>query len=882
MLKPPRWLVLLAQLAFAAVAAGQSTTSAQSTAQPTGQTFKAGTDIIPVEVSVVDGNGQPVTGLRPEDFSVAVEGLARPIRSVQWIATRNELPLPARPPREANVSVSASGGANRLLVIAVDEGHLGFGTNQAIVRTAARLMDRLGAGDLVAVARLPGGGGVEFTSNRSRIEDALRQVKGTTPAPQLSGRVYLTEAIDLANGARFEWPRALQRECGQPPNPRERGLGLCAENLALIAHAMLVEEDAKAVALLGGLERLVASLADTSVPATIVLISEGLHLGVREGLLGRLTRVAGASRVTLHVVKPALAAVDIRDHSAPPSPAAEDAVLRDGLEKLADQMGGEFRTAVASGEGAFAAVAAELSGYYLLGIEPAAADRTGRPRDIRVTVSRRGARVIARRFFVVEDATSLRRTGPGMERLLVGAVPASGVALKVATYQTLDDDADKVRVLLSAEIGSPVEAPQLLDVGYVLLDDSGRVVHAESGRHTVTPSRDGVPSPGLYVAAFSAPPGDYVVRFGAIAPDGNEGSVHHSLRLTLTRRPGNLLLSDLLVGVEPACGGPPRFAPSAIVDGPRAAAVLQIAAMDRTPSHRVSVRFELVAERDGPLLGRWAAGALPSAQPGRHEFSGAIPLHLVPPGEYLLRAVVTTDVDTVVERHFRFEPGRVTDFRAALRSTTAVASRFLDLDDVRDSIDALRRLHPVSAALDVLVNEARAGRFVTAPETATRPREDVAMVTFVGGLAALQSGKIALARTLFEFVQRVAPDFREARFYIGAAHALNHDDQLAIEAWQSLRPDWRPSTLAPPLVEALLRRGRFDAAASVVSQSLDAWPTDDAGLLLLSMQLLYMRSLETSLTEAETARFGAWADHYEGLGGEWAGLVRAWRQALRP
>ena len=346
---------------------------------------------------------------------------------------------------------------------------------------------------------------------------------------------------------------------------------------------MLVDEDAKAVALLSGLERLVASLADVSVPATIVLISEGLHLGVREAMLGRLARDAGASRVTVHVVKPALAAVDIRDHTAPPSPAAEEAVLRDGLEKLADQMGGEFRIAVSSGDAAFASVATELSGYYLLGIEPLAADRTGRPRDIRVSVSRRGTRAIARRFFVVEDAAPRRFTGPAMERLLVSAVPASGVPLKVATYQTLDDDPDNVRVLLSAEIGSPVEAARLLDVGFVLLDDSGRVVRAESGRLIVNPARDGVPSPSLYVTGFSARPGTYVVRFGAIAPEGNEGSVHHTLRLALTRKPRNLLLSDLLVGVEPASGGPPRFTPSAIVDGPRAAAVLQIATLDRSP-----------------------------------------------------------------------------------------------------------------------------------------------------------------------------------------------------------------------------------------------------------------------------------------------------------
>src|SRR5262245_66500496 len=48
-------------------------------------TFQARTDVIPVDVSVVDGRGQPLRDLTAADFTVRIDGQPRRILSAEWI-----------------------------------------------------------------------------------------------------------------------------------------------------------------------------------------------------------------------------------------------------------------------------------------------------------------------------------------------------------------------------------------------------------------------------------------------------------------------------------------------------------------------------------------------------------------------------------------------------------------------------------------------------------------------------------------------------------------------------------------------------------------------------------------------------------------------------
>jgi hypothetical protein len=122
-------------------------------------------------------------------------------------------------------------------------------------------------------------------------------------------------------------------------------------------------------------------------------------------------------------------------------------------------------------------------------------------------------------------------------------------------------------------------------------------------------------------------------------------------------------------------------------------------------------------------------------------------------GEHRLKATVAAPgIETIViERSFAYEPAVPT---------------WLDPVVTRPLIEALEQRLPTSPLLAAYVAQAKAGEFVTAPEADTRSDADLAMVTFVGGLAALRDDKPALARALFQQTLRKAPGFAGALFYL--------------------------------------------------------------------------------------------------------------------
>lgn len=116
-------------------------------------------------------------------------------------------------------------------------------------------LTRPARGDFVGVARIPDGGGVEFTHDRARVTDALRQIKGRPVRPRRSRvTVHLSEAADYADAQRFQWPAALRRECGEPSS---FGYGPCVAAMQTEAHELLLEEEAKLATFTGMIRRLI-------------------------------------------------------------------------------------------------------------------------------------------------------------------------------------------------------------------------------------------------------------------------------------------------------------------------------------------------------------------------------------------------------------------------------------------------------------------------------------------------------------------------------------------------------------------------------------------------------------------------------------------------
>ena len=89
------------------------------------QPFKAGTEVVAIEVTAIDADGNPVPDLGIADFTVLVAGRPRSIQSAQFI--RTEPASVMRPPREAGVSTNTLPTSGRMLLLVVDESNLRMG-----------------------------------------------------------------------------------------------------------------------------------------------------------------------------------------------------------------------------------------------------------------------------------------------------------------------------------------------------------------------------------------------------------------------------------------------------------------------------------------------------------------------------------------------------------------------------------------------------------------------------------------------------------------------------------------------------------------------------------------------------------------------------------
>src|SRR5687768_1692884 len=175
--------------------------------------FETGAEVVLVDVTVSSANGEPVTGLTAADFKLTVNGQPRQVHTVQFISSRG-MAAPVEAPRLADSTSNDNPSTGRLLLFAVDENYLRIGSARAVLTTAERVMNTLAPGDLVGLARLPTGrGGVEFTTDRSRIKRALSGVMGGQPS-RLNDRLRLSEAHAFEIGDTGTWQQVLNRECG--------------------------------------------------------------------------------------------------------------------------------------------------------------------------------------------------------------------------------------------------------------------------------------------------------------------------------------------------------------------------------------------------------------------------------------------------------------------------------------------------------------------------------------------------------------------------------------------------------------------------------------------------------------------------------------------
>ena len=523
-----RSFILAAAIVAASVAMQAQQTPAPQTPQVPRPSFATKAEIVLVDVNIVDRDSKPVPTLTQGDFELEVNGQPRKIESLQFIST---VPTntTAATPREQAYASNEGQTTGRLLLFVIDEGSLRVGANRSVLRAAQSLFTRLAPGDLIGLARLPHGvGGVEFTSDRTRISDALMKIGGAASTNIGMMHVNITEAWALENNDMSTFQQAVDRECSGATGPERES---CANQVETDARQLLLDASSRARATLASLEGLLRGLAQLKTPVNIVFISEGMFVARDRTNMAELGRLAAMARATIHVIRPSQQFFDIEDRSPGGSSRFfDDGLMSEGLEQVAGQTRGSMSTVTGDGSNAYDRLGRELSGYYLLGFEPTEADRTGRERRIKVSVKPRGLTVRARPTFVVPGAESTAKTEmTPMQQLgevLKSPLPVRGLPMRVATYTAMESGSPKIRVVITAEVGDPANDPADWPVGVVVLDKNDKIVANHGGVSTLTPASKGVESPRLLLTTVSLDPGEYTLRIGAVDDKGRGGSVH--------------------------------------------------------------------------------------------------------------------------------------------------------------------------------------------------------------------------------------------------------------------------------------------------------------------------------------------------------------------
>jgi len=400
-------------------------------------TFRGGTDLVQVDVSVLDNKRHPVRGLKAEDFTILEDGQPRQIQAF------TEVNLPDRlQARDASwtrvvasdVATNQTGQEEgRLVIILLDRTiPLGEPTISA-KRIAAAAINQLGPGDLGAVVSTSNGAVQNLTADQARL---LRAINASDLSTDISDEAKEIEASVFALTGRT-WSTLNDGRCQ---------CGLCVlETITRVADAVQGSERRRKVLLFIGSDLLVQTADPRGNPSNDVGCGNRLK-DARSVMFNAVDR----ANLTIHSLDPAgLVNVNpvgrpsstVRPGSGPGGAATMTASTADNLRRqgnleiLPGRTGGRTVVNTNGPDLSVPEIFRESDSYYLIGFRPADTGANGKFHQITVKTTRRGWDVRARSGYTAANAAipGASTTTPSLSEpvrdALTGLLPAGATAI---------------------------------------------------------------------------------------------------------------------------------------------------------------------------------------------------------------------------------------------------------------------------------------------------------------------------------------------------------------------------------------------------------------------------------------------------------------------
>jgi VWFA-related protein len=636
--------------------------------------FRAGVDLVQVDVVALDQNGHPVRGLTAADFTL----LDR--QKAQRISTFKEVTLTG--PAAASAALPASPAvlvvkddivsnqippADRLVVMILDDFHTFRQRSDRVKDIAHKVANALGPQSSMAVLFTSGHHSTEFTRDPADVSAAIDAFVGATP-----GRRPSPGSDDPRTPFKGD-------PLGKAPPYNEKWdlsnffSDLTLPNTIHDAARMLLGAESGRKAFV---------LISESVGNNLTGMFKGVPpSGARPNYYRRALQWAVESleqaNITLYAFDPRGA---VSDHDVPlecapglPGQRVRDPCVGDlirtpdknyvryaqnGLSITAEAAGGFAVTNSDDFDGGIARLREEIDHYYLLGFSPI--DPTGRGfRPVTVTVNRPGVTLHYRRGYVLESAETPPASADPLVALSAGLVPRTDLPLRLTAMPLGAPDATvkgkpQTRLLALVEATVPRGTATELRYGLAAANlDSGQIVSNVTNSVTL-PAADqasAVAGQDFKVELpieVVLPPGRYQLRASAL-----ESGLEKGGSVYLTLQVPNLTAGALVVG-NPLLGSSARVA-AAMASGPAVVKLPFTPTLDRVFDQADILRvFCPLVARPGSrptatldVIGNNEAVAL-SATPvvDATGIAADISLTILDPGPYKLRLRVTDGPQT--------------------------------------------------------------------------------------------------------------------------------------------------------------------------------------------------------------------------------------------
>jgi len=576
--------------------------------------FRAGVDLVHLEVSVLDKDRNPVRGLTAADFVVTENGQPREIVAFGSV----ELPRPPVTAGDApaaawtrevpsDVATNVVPAQGRLIVLLFDElTDRQIGKLPIARRIARATVEAMAPGDLAAIlfaGKFYNAKAIQdFTADKARLLEAIDQPLSLATVPSDSVMV----------------PCALYRE---------------------------VAEIADAVAAIRGRRKSIVFVGAPTVP--------GPQCGVQAFEAARKLRLAN---VTVHEVNMA------------------GLVTTPGREELrgylADQTDGRTVTADNTPEVEVPAIVEESASYYLLAF-PAGGDRryAGETHVIEVKVARPDLTVFARSGYHVGQTAKAKeeeaKRAP-LARAVEWALPRTDLPMSLSAAPFAVPGSGSAAIAIALRVQPPSGTPaatgtarpgsgrETVNVVVAALDPVFAKVVATVTQKAEIPIRRGREGPDEYelLSRLTLAPGRYAIRAAVDSASGARASVHGIVDVPRFAD-DELSLSGLVVEVSPSVTAVPWSAFTGMLP------FVPTARREFATSDRVRTFFRVYRNNgvEPPsttvvvkIIDAQGAVVFEQQDQGPAEYEIAVPVEQLSPGQFLFEVHASAGERTVTRR----------------------------------------------------------------------------------------------------------------------------------------------------------------------------------------------------------------------------------------